>query len=391
MQSNITASAIIHTFEVTSADEALGLTRASELLQVDTFITAALTGLRTAKPVLDRYAALSHLATSIGMRASGNSIPITVAALEGLDKSQAALREFFNQDGPMLGNDLAEANANYAELNLAGIATDAPIQVPVLVEVDKKDGKGIIKSVSWLSAEDAEILSKFPESPNARYPGAEEFVKTIKDAKGKVIEETTYIVFSDYANRRISIDALADALAGVNQKVQEVASQVLIELLFVKDVARFADKSQNASEYFKKEQSVLSEKIAAVTSEVLDAVTRLRAFLNRERQLLIIRQESAEVEIEHKKWLDGLQKNTVSIYSEYAAQNGNYLNFLRKSDVNIESNNINRKNEVVKDSAGQEQIIKSEKDSNFPVSKDAEHASDKGKNALLADRKNSTY
>ncbi len=301
MQSPVSASSDVGTFEVTSADEASALTRATEILQIDTFIATALQGLRTAEPVIARFAEFSKLASTIALRASGNFVPVTVSAFERLEKSESGLREFFNNDGPILGNNLDEANKNYSDLNLAGVVIDAPIEVPVLVEIDRKDGKGIIKSLGWIAIENSDDYSKFPELQNTRYPGSREFLNIVKDSKGKVIEETRYTVFKDYANRRTSLASLSEALGSIAEKLAEIAKQVLLELQFVKNIAIQVEKNIISFEAYEKNESMLVDKITSAATEFFEANLRLRAFLHRERQLLIIRQESRETKVEHQK------------------------------------------------------------------------------------------
>ena len=79
MSTPVSSSASIRAILVTSADEAVSLTRATEIFQADTFISAALMGLQTAKPVLDRFLQISQVAALIAKRATGSVVQISVS------------------------------------------------------------------------------------------------------------------------------------------------------------------------------------------------------------------------------------------------------------------------------------------------------------------------
>ncbi len=294
MSTPVSSSASIRAILVTSADEAVSLTRATEIFQADTFISAALMGLQTAKPVLDRFLQISQVAALIAKRATGSFVPISVTSLEATSKNSSALRALFNADGPVLGSNLDEANSNYAALLSAGIELNAPIQTPVLIETDRADGKPSTKSVTWLSADQLSLLAALPKANASAYPGSVERTWELRDAKGKVIQVIRYTIFDDYANRRPQLSSLADGLVLLTQMVSDTAEQLSLELKFAQRASAEADRKLESSDAFKKEQDVLIMNIQSANDELIESSQRLMQFMHRERQLLIIRQEAID-------------------------------------------------------------------------------------------------
>ncbi len=294
MAEPISSSAGSRVLLVTSADEAISLTRATEIFQADIFISAAVLGLQTAKPVLDRFVHLSQVASIISKRASGSFMPISVENLLSTPKNITALRDFFNADGPVLGGNLVEANANYASLHAAGIELVAPVQIPVLIETVRGDEKSTTKSISWLTADQVSLLSVFPKSGSSSYPGSEERTWEFKDSKGKVVQTVRYTIFEDYANRRPQLSSLADGLAVLTDLVNDVSEQLSLELQFAQRASEEASRTLESAEAFKKNQDALIQNIETTNNELIDASLRIMQLLHRERQLLIIRQDAKD-------------------------------------------------------------------------------------------------
>ncbi len=296
MADPISSSAISRVSVVASADEAISLTRATEIFQADTLISAAVLGLQTAKPVLDRFVHLSQVASIISKRSAGSFTPISVANLLATPKNSTALREFFNADGPVLGSNLDEANANFASLQGAGIEIVAPVQIPVLVEIVRGDEKTSTTAIAWLTPDHVSSLSAFPKSGSSPYPGSEERIWELKDSKGKVVQTTRYTIFEDYANRRPQLSSLADGLALLTEMVNDVSEQLSLELKFAQRASVEANRTLESAEAFKKDQDALIQNIDATNTELVDASLRIMQLLHRERQLLIIRQDANDKE-----------------------------------------------------------------------------------------------
>lgn len=279
---------------VASSDEAIALTRATEIFQADTFIASALMSLQNSKPVLERFAQLSQISSLISKRSTGSFSPISVAGLESTEKSAPALRNFFNLDGPVLGETLTEANTNYAALLGLGIQIVAPVSIPVLIELDNKDGKPPVKSIGWYSSEQIASISAFPINSTSVYPGSISRVRDIKNSDGKVIQTTRYTVFEDYANRRPSMAALAEGLSTLTEMVNEVIAQVAVEMKFAQRAGAEADRKLNLADEFKNEIGTMIQKIDSATEEIFESAMRLVQLLHRERQLLMIRQDEKD-------------------------------------------------------------------------------------------------
>ncbi len=284
---------------VTSAEEAINLTRATEIYQFDTFITAALQGLQTAKPVLDRFAKISNITSLIALCVSKDFSPISVAGLDATEMTEASLREFFNKDGPVLGKNIDEARNNISELNKVGVYINVFFQIPVLSEEDRKDGGPKVRTLTWLDMENIGNIFSLPNQENSNYPGAVGSVEILKNSAGKIIQETHHTVFIGYSNLRVSLSSLSDGLETLRKMVAEAVQQVALELRFAQKAATQADQKQEMANVFNKNQSQLVDKIELANAELVESSLRLIHLLQRERQFLLLRHESHEDKESH--------------------------------------------------------------------------------------------
>lgn len=293
-----------------STDEVINLTRALDIFQADALRNFAMSGIQSAKPILDRYTKISELAALVRSHVLENFIPISVARLDQTFKTREALKDFFNKDGPVLGENFADAKSTVTELTNGGIYINCLHEVPVLTEVDKKDDKTVIRTLSWMSVDALDNISNFPQADKADYPGSITHSNITKDAAGKVTNETRYTVFVDYANLRTTLDNLSGAIVQLQEMLVEVGTQISLELNFIKKASDEADKKQELSEIFKNDQVKIAEKIEAAAFEIAEAVFKLEQILVRERQLLMVKIEG---QAEARNQAERMSRSSVKI------------------------------------------------------------------------------
>ncbi len=287
----------------TSTDEVINLTLALELFQADVFRKFAMSGIQSAKPILDQYAKISELAALVRTRVLENFTPISITRLDQISKTEVTLKDFFNKDGPVLGENLVDAMSTVTELTKGGVYINFRHEIPVLTEIDNKDGKTIIRTLSWFSVDALGNISNFPKTLNTEYPGSVTHSNLTKDMAGKVTSETRYTVFVDYANLRTTLDNLSGSTAQLQEMLLEAGTQISFELNFIKKASDEADKKQELSEVFTRDQLKIAEKIDIAIFEISNAAFKLEQILIRERQFLkakISGQIEARIQAENK-------------------------------------------------------------------------------------------
>ncbi len=275
----------------TNVEEVISLTRAMNVYQFDVMVESAIQGINSLKPLLDRFSKISDLLEVVKSRVSSNYAAITVASLNLIPKTEESLREYFNSDGPVMGQNADEASRNIANLAESGIFIAARLEVPVLKEIDKKSGSPVTKELNWVPASElANMIADLPVK-QSDFPGASKYVFITKDQEGNVTKETIYSVFGEYKNFRSTSADLSEAFTDLKELVIDLSSQVLMGLKFVQKVSDEANKKHESLVNFNKEQLQIAQKMESSMAEISEASLLLIKILAKERQISMNREE----------------------------------------------------------------------------------------------------
>ena len=218
--------------------------------------------------------------------------PVTVAKLESTPKTTTDLQALFVADGPMLGANLQEANSTYDLLTSLGVAINAPVITPVLIEVDNKDGSPPTKTFAWYSEAQLADVKKLTDTQASPYPGSTTYVKTTLNGSGKVTQTVNFTTFDNYANRRTT----TDVSFGVLVLLITLATAVQLELADeLANAAKKADKLEDVVEdnrnAVKDEQTTQSQRRTERDDQLAEALRQLHV-LKAEREELRARARS---------------------------------------------------------------------------------------------------
>lgn len=286
----------IPSFVIGSPDDAVSVMDAVQISLTDNIRNSIQQNVSAASRLLEALSKVSNAAYALYKGLTSTVTPVTVASLESTPRTSESLQALFLGDGPMLGNNLQEANDTYDLLTALGVPVNAPVITPVLVAIDSMDGSPPAKAFAWYGESQLADVKKIAETVPSPYPGSASFVKTTTDASGKVTQTITFTTFDSYANRRDS------AAASFTNLVLLVNLAAAIQLLLATELANAAkqadklddvvDENRNA---VKDEESTLNQRRTARDEQLAEALRQLRV-LKAEREELRARAKSKVLE-----------------------------------------------------------------------------------------------
>lgn len=219
--------------QISNSDDALTLLQAVHTASGNQLLKVLKRDIESATQYLDQLNSITDVIKSFISRTNGNYSAVTVDSLRFTNKDASSLRALFARDGPTLGSTLAEGNAEVDNLNGIGVAIDAPVNTPVLVEVYAGNNNAantttppVRTKFSWYSESDLKKIEDSTTASAGDYVGSEVRTVLIKDSSGKVVETQRYTIFSDYSLRRPDQAAVASAIAKLQERFDSVISTI---------------------------------------------------------------------------------------------------------------------------------------------------------------------
>lgn len=281
-------------FVPTSSDEAASLTSFVAEAESAFRTEVARARLDSALSLISRlYEQLKAVTLRLVDRLSQALIPVTTDSLAKVQKSEAALRKLFADDGPNLGVSLAEADALYNDIVGSGVSLEAPVMTPVLLERFDAKGKTLSTSFNWLSSAQIATISQLPSGGVSSYPGSTLREAVLKDDKNKVIETTRFTVFSSYSNRRPTSAALASTISSINGITEKTSELLKAELLIAGKVINEVKEMHSQFAQFKDENNQSISQARAARGDSREDFLRRERIIRRERDLKAIQFDSS--------------------------------------------------------------------------------------------------
>lgn len=297
MVDSVTSGAAIPAFMVGSSADAVDVLDAVQVTLTDTIRHSIQLNVSAASRLLQILGSTTSAAFSLFKGLTGSMVPVTVSSLETTPKTADALTTLFAADGPNLGQTLAESNQTYDLLTSLGITVDAPVQTPVLLEIDNQDGTPPFKAFGWFSTDQMAAVTALTDQRTSPYPGARVFVSTTTNASGKVTQTQTFTAFQDYANRRTTTTLSFTYLTILINVAAIVQAELAQELANAsKNSDRLEQQVKDNATALKKESSNVTQVKTARDEQLAEALRQLRV-LKAERDLLRTRALGKETDI----------------------------------------------------------------------------------------------
>ena len=285
-------STLIPSFYIGSPDDAVNVMDAVQVTLTDNIRNGIQQNVSAASRLVDILYKISSALVAVFNGLTALPTPVTVAKLESTPKTTTDLQALFVADGPMLGENLQQANDTYDLLTSLGVTVTAPVITPVLVEVDNKDGSPPTKTFAWYSEAQLADVQKLTDTQASPYPGSTTYVKTTVNGSGKVTQTISYTTFDSYANRRTTTDASFNVLVLLITLATAVQLELAAELA---NAAKKADKLEDVVDdnrnAVKDEQTTQSQRRTERDDQLAEALRQLRV-LKAEREELRARARS---------------------------------------------------------------------------------------------------
>lgn len=290
--SDISNRPILQAF-LADSDDAVSMMDVVQNSLTDTIRDSIKTKVGSAESLISVLVRMGSLAGSIFKNSVGPFLPINTLTLEVTPKTTESLAALFLADGPSLGHDLSEANQNFQSLTDFGFAAEAPVQVPVMVEIIPTNGGAPIKSIAWFSPDQVAPIQTYPSGGTAIYPGSNVYVQDVKDGSGNVVSSNRFTVFDAYANRRPSLIVAYSALVTLIAKASAIEQALAIELATAVKAADKVEKIIEDNQSAVKIESSTREQEKLRRQTDLNEVLRLIREQRQERENLSLRLEAS--------------------------------------------------------------------------------------------------
>jgi hypothetical protein len=231
----------------------------------------------------------------------------------------------FARDSPNLGSTLAEGNTEVDILKSNGVAIDAPINTPVLVEVyaGNKDVTDtttppIRTKFSWYGEAELKKTEASTSTTTGGYIGSEVRTVLIKDSSGKVVETQRYTVFSDYSLRRPDQATVASTITKLQERFDSIISTISSIVLEV------VNGKTKLEAQIKKQKDERDDVLTSRSQEEKSASEEITEFLRIIRQY---RQEREQLKLQNEKAepnMNGRSNSFVNDVIQKSIGNPNY-------------------------------------------------------------------
>lgn len=284
--------ALIPSFLVGSPEDAIHVMDAVQVSVTDTIRSSIQQNVSTIARLLTVLDKTAKACAALYSGLASTPTAVTVVSLESTPRTTADLQALFNADGPMLGNNLQEADDNHEFLTSLGLTVDAPVITPVLVRVDNMDGTAPTKSFAWYGQAQLAEVKKLTDTVISPYPGSTTHLKMVTNGSGNITQTISYTAFDSYANRRTTTTvSFVYFFAMINLAVA-IQLQLVEELA---KAAKQADRLDNMVEdnrnTIKDEDTAMSQRRTARDEQLAEALRQLRV-LKAEREELRARARS---------------------------------------------------------------------------------------------------
>ena len=272
----------INTNYIDSPDSALNVTNAILSTVIDYFRDSLKDRINIAGGLVDKIESVNGLLSRVITRTGSKNTPVTPTSLNSTPKTNSDLSSLFLSDGPNLGNNLADANDLFDQLNNFGVNLNAPVMTPVLTDLLDKDGKVISSSFSWVSL-DSTKLDNLPDGGSTDYPGA--YTKLIDF--GTDNQKVKFTIFDQYSNRRSTQDDLFTALGSISNVANNLDSQLESELAKAKITSDKIDQQLQDIQNTSKSDSEKLKNNYSNNQDILSEIRRKFRTVKYERELLL--------------------------------------------------------------------------------------------------------
>ena len=207
---------------IASADEAADIVSSVQFLLADNIRSSLSNQLSTGDGLIEKILSLSDLLGRVKTTSSGPFNPVTVDRLKNSARMTDDLSKLFLNDGPRLGNSVAEGQAILDDLLGLGADVEAKILYPLLTEVKDSDGKLTSSQFQWLTqAQLNNALGGQLTSQDSDFPGAVSFSKKTDSSS------TTYTSFESYSIMRPELLKINDAFSKIGGIVDGYRNELL--------------------------------------------------------------------------------------------------------------------------------------------------------------------
>ena len=207
---------------IASADEALDIVSSVQFLLADNIRSSLNSQLSSGDGLIEKIRAVSDLLGRVKNSSSGPFSPVTVEKLKNAPRTTEDLSKLFLNDGPRLGNSVAEGQAILDDLRGLGANVEAKILYPLLTEVKDSEGKLSSSQFQWLTKDQLDNTLNGQLSPlDSDFPGSVSFSKKTGESS------TTYTSFESYGIMRPELSTMANVYSKISDVVDGYRKELL--------------------------------------------------------------------------------------------------------------------------------------------------------------------
>lgn len=290
--------------QISNADDALTLLQAVQTIRGNNILQMLKRDINSSTQYLEQLNSIYSVLKSFGEKTDGPFTQVTAESIKSNPKDSIELRDLFLKDGPNLGKTIGEGDAEIEVLKNMGVAIDAPVNRPVLIDVYAAEKNTIdatkppVRSgFSWISDVDLKNIEGSTSTSSSDYPGSEARFLTVKDAKGNIVEVVRYTIFSDYAMRRPSLAAVTSAQAEIQNKFDAVLTTLSTKILeVVNGKEKLEDQLKKQKDQFSESTENLDEEKNKATQAIVEFFRIIRQY-RQQKDIDKIKTDAAETNI----------------------------------------------------------------------------------------------
>ncbi len=212
--SNDTSLTRLSSGYIASADEASDIVSSVQFLLADNIRSSLSSQLSSGDGLIEKIVSVSDLMGRVKSWTSGPFNPVTVEKLKNSARTTEDLSKLFLNDGPRIGDSVAEGQAILGDLLGLGADVEAKILYPLLTEVRNSEGKLTSSQFQWLTQAQLNTTLGGQLIPlDSDYPGAVSF------SKKTVSSSTTYTSFGSYGIVRPELTTIANVYSKIGDVV----------------------------------------------------------------------------------------------------------------------------------------------------------------------------
>jgi hypothetical protein len=207
---------------IASADEAADIVSSVQFLLADNIRSSLSNQLSTGDGLIAKILSVSDLLGRVKNSSSGPFNPVSVASLKNSARTTDDLSKLFLNDGPRLGDSVAEGQAILDDLQGLGANVEVKILYPLLTEVKDSGGKLTSSQFQWLTQSQLNnTLGGQLTSQDSDFPGAVSFSKKTDSSS------TTYTSFESYSIMRPDLLEINNAFSTIGNVVDGYRNELL--------------------------------------------------------------------------------------------------------------------------------------------------------------------